>query len=123
MNADAQQLRSILRTDLVAAMKAREPDVVSALRTALAAIDNAEAVAVPDSPEMPLSEHVAGARLGVGSTEAERRILSVDEIRALLRAEIADRTAAADGYDTHAQHDAAGRLRRGSDALGKYLAP
>ncbi|GAA0627276.1 hypothetical protein GCM10009547_33550 [Sporichthya brevicatena] len=45
-------LRARLRADLVAAMKAK-PEVVSALRTTLAAIDNAEAI---------VAAHAAGRR-------------------------------------------------------------
>jgi adenylate kinase len=114
-------LRARLRTDLVAAMKSRRPDAVAALRTAIAAIDNAEAVAGPDRAPETASEHVAGAATGVGSTEAARRALSPGEVRALLRAQVEDRDAEADRYDTHQQHDLAGRLRREADALRQYL--
>ncbi|MFD7278552.1 hypothetical protein ACFV80_16275 [Streptomyces sp. NPDC059862] len=119
---DARVLRSMLRTDLVAAMKARRPDAVAALRTALAVIDNAEAVAAPDRAAHAASEHVAGARSGAGSTEAERRVLSVGEVRALLQAQIGDRANEADRYDTYGRHDAARQLRREADVLRKYLA-
>jgi uncharacterized protein YqeY len=118
---DAQVLRSMLRTDLVAAMKARQPEIVAALRTAIAAIDNAEAVEVPDRTGVVTSKHIAGAQAGVGSTEAKRRALTIDDVRALLQAEIADRTAEADRYDTHGHHEAASRLRHEAEALRKYL--
>ncbi|MFJ8796409.1 hypothetical protein [Streptomyces sp. NPDC102487] len=119
---DAQALRSLLRTDLVAAMKARRTEAVSALRTAIAVIDNAEAVDTPAQASVhTVSEHVAGARTGVGSTEAERRILSLDDVRALLQAQVDDRTSEADRYDTYGQRDAALRLRREADVLRQYL--
>ncbi|MEU8790872.1 hypothetical protein [Streptomyces sp. NPDC048643] len=119
---DAQALRSLLRADLVAAMKARRTEAVTALRTAIAVIDNAEAVEAPAQAAHAVSEHVAGARTGVGSTEAERRVLSVDDVRALLRAQVDDRIGEADRYDTYGQRDAALRLRREADVLGQYLA-
>lgn len=118
-----QELRSALRTDLVTAMKARRPEVVSALRTALAAVDNAEAVAVPDAPVESASEHVAGARVGVGAAETERRTLSVDEVRSLLRAQVQERITEAERYDSHGRSEAAERLRREADALRKYTDP
>lgn len=119
---DTQALRSLLRTDLVAAMKARRTEAVSALRTAIAVIDNAEAVNTPAQASVhTVSEHVAGARTGVGSTEAERRILSLDDVRALLQAQVDDRTGEADRYDTYGQRDAALRLRREADVLRQYL--
>ena len=117
---DVDGLRSLLRQDLVAAMKARRKDVVSALRIALAEIDNAEAVAAADDPGAR-SEHVAGTRVGVGSTEAARRDLSLSDVHALLVAQVADRTTEADGYDALGQHEAASQLRDEAEALRKYL--
>ena len=115
------ELRSALRADLVAAMKARRPEVVSALRTAIAALDNAEAVAVPDTPAESVSEHVAGVSIGVGSTETERRALSVEEVRTLLRSQIEERVTEAERYESLGRSDAAQRLRIEADALRKYL--
>ncbi|WP_372517920.1 hypothetical protein [Solirubrobacter phytolaccae] len=102
-------------------MKARDKETTSALRTALAAIDNAEAVVAPDHVEAPSSEHVAGARAGVGSTEAERRALSLDDVHTLLQAQIDERAQEADRYDALGQADAAVRLRREADALRGYV--
>jgi uncharacterized protein YqeY len=119
---DVQTLRSALRADLVAAMKARQPDAVTALRTAIAAIDNAEAIVVVDDVGGPLaSEHIAGARAGVGSTEAHRRVLSLAEVRAILEAQISERIVEANRYDALAQHDAASRLRREAEVLQRYV--
>jgi uncharacterized protein YqeY len=120
-NEDARALRSMLRSDLVAAMKARQPEVVSALRTAIAAIDNAEAIEVHDSVEVRASRHFAGAQAGVGSTEAARRVLSIGEVRSLLEAQVSDRIAEADRYDALNQRAAASRLRREADVLRRYL--
>jgi uncharacterized protein YqeY len=114
-------VRARLRADLVVAMKAREGEAVSALRTALAAIDNAEAVDVRAEAQVPPSGPIAGAQAGAGSTEMERRMLSVGEVRALLEAEIADRIEAAERYEAGGHHDRADRLRREVDVLSKYV--
>ncbi|HEY7722207.1 MAG TPA: hypothetical protein VIB11_10245 [Pedococcus sp.] len=113
-------LRSRMRADLVAAMKAHRPEVVAALRTAIAALDNAEAVAPAAARTEAASEHLAGTTAGVGSTEAERHRLTLDDVRAVLRAQVAERGADADRYDAHGQHEAAGRLRREAEALARY---
>lgn len=122
---DAQAMRAMLRADLVTAMKSRRTEAVSALRTAIAAIDNAQAVEAPDTPAQTqvTSEHVAGARAGVGSTEAARRALSAGEAIALLQAQVEERTAEADRYDAYGQPDAAARIRLEADALRGYLEP
>jgi uncharacterized protein YqeY len=118
---DPSMLRSLLRADLVAAMKARQREAITALRTAIAAIDNAEAVTAPDRPGPAMNEHVAGAGVGVGSTEAARRVLSVADLRAILREQIAARRDEADRYDRYGEAGAADRLRREADVLKQYL--
>ena len=55
-------VRSRLRSDLTAALKAGDRLAVAALRSALAAIDNAEAVDAGSLPQRATSsEHLAGA--------------------------------------------------------------
>lgn len=115
------EMRARLRADLKAAMKAREPEAVSALRTALAAIDNAEAVPVDGAAGSPTDGPIAGATAGAGSTEAARRELSAGEVRALLAAEIAERVSAAEGYEAGGQREAADRLRREAEVLRRYV--
>lgn len=117
---DAKALRSMLRADLVTAMKSRRPEAVSALRTALAALDNAEAVTLPDREVEATSEHFAGTRTGVGSTEAERRVLSIAEIHALLTQQTQERIVEAHRYEALGEHGAANRLRIEAEALRKY---
>ncbi|SDU69378.1 GatB/YqeY domain-containing protein [Jiangella alkaliphila] len=121
MTSEVQALRDRLRADLTAAMKARRPDVVTALRTALAAVDNAEAVAPSEQPSAATSEHVAGAHTGLGAAEAERRELTAGDVRSILRAQVSERRTEAERYDAHGRHDAADRLRREADALVPYL--
>jgi hypothetical protein len=122
-------MRQRLRAALKVAMKGRDAAAVNALRTALAAIDNAEAVAVPapatgaPAATAPLVEGViAGAAAGVGATEAARRELTEDEVVAIVAAEVAERRAAADEYRTAGQFGRAARLTAEADALAAHLA-
>ena len=71
-------------------MRDRDRDAASALRSAIAAIDNAEAVATDGAPGSTTSRHIAGAAVGVGAAEAPRRELSAPEEAAIVRAELAD---------------------------------
>ena len=81
-----QTLRAALRQGLTTALKPRNSNALAALRTAMAAIDNAEAVPAPVTNSPTTSTHIAGARSGLGSTEATRRELSASELRDILRA-------------------------------------
>ena len=123
MTTDPNQLRTRLRSDLTAAMKARDKDTVAVLRTTLAAFDNAEAIPAPPAGTgaHASSEHVAGASVGLGSAEVDRRVLTLEDLHDVLREQIGERTAAADTYDAHRQADTADRLRREVDLLRTYL--
>jgi len=101
-------------------MKERDRSAVSALRSALGAIDNAEAV---DSPEMsrPGDGPIAGARSGLGVSEVPRRDLSEQEMTEIVRTEIAERSAAADMYESDGHGDRAARLRAEASALARQL--
>lgn len=116
----AQALRSQLRADLLDAMKTKRAQAVAALRTTIAAIDNAEAVEAPDRVTDG-SEHVAGARAGVGSTEATRQALSLEDVRAIVQAEVSERLTEAERYDEHGHQDLAEQLRQQADVLAVYL--
>ena len=115
-------IRAALRHGLTAALKARDSDAVAALRTAMAAIDNAEAVPAPATNSPTTSVHFAGARGGPGSTEAARRQLSASDVRSVLRDQIAEHSRQAERYDTLGRADAAQRLRRQAGTLAPYLA-
>ena len=119
----AQAFRAALRHGLVTALKARDTDALAALRTTIAAIDNAEAVPVPvpDTSRPATSVHIAGSRSGPGSAEAARRQLSASELRDILRAQITEHTREADRYDALGRADAAERLRRQARTLTAYL--
>ena len=119
----AAELRARLQRDLTAAMKERDLDAVAALRTALAAIGNAEAVAAPAAGPAATSEHIAGARSGLRATEAARRELGASDLYAILRGQIAEHTRDADRYGALSQAEAAERLRQQARVLAAYLPP
>ncbi|HWD45875.1 MAG TPA: GatB/YqeY domain-containing protein [Actinomycetota bacterium] len=123
MSDDAGGLRDRLRDGLPAAIKARDGVAVAALRSALAAIENAEAVAPPPgSPTEATHDRLAGTVAGVGAAEAERRALSEAEVEEIARGEVDERRAAADAYERAGRADPARRLRAEADVLGGYLA-
>ena len=116
-----QSLRDRLRWALPAAMKARDRPAVAALRSALAAIDNAEAVEAAETPTGAGTPAFAGTVAGVGAAEAERRRLTRTQMEQILRAEVADREAAASTYEQAGRAEQAQRLRTEARILGSYL--
>lgn len=117
---DPHVLRTTMRTDLTAAMKARNSVAVSALRTTIAAIDNAESV--DDTAQTTLDNtHIAGSTRGLGSAEAVRKVLSPADVRAILRAQIDDRATEAERYETLGQAQAAAKLREEAAVIAGYL--
>jgi hypothetical protein len=102
-------------------MKARQPDAVAALRTAIAAIDNAEAVPAPEARQAATSSHIAGASAGLGAAEAARRALSDSEQRAILRDQVTGYTAEAGRYEALGRPAAAARLQAQARLLSGYL--
>ncbi len=116
-------VRERLRVALRAAMRERDRGAVSALRTTLAAIDNAEAV---DTTARVGPTARAGAiessAVGVGAAEVARRELSEEDIVAIVRAEIAEREQAARQYDVTGNADRAVALRAAADLLAGHLA-
>lgn len=113
-------MRATLRADLTAAIKAKDRVAVSALRSALAAIDDAEAVAA-EPVTGPGSEHVAGAAAGAGSAEVARQQLTTADMRAVVEREHRERVATAREYAELGREDAAARVRAEAGVLARYL--
>ena len=112
-----------LKAGLKTALKNRDRTAVAALRSALAAIANAEAQ--PEREQAPAAEggaHVAGAAIGVGAAEVERRALSAAEQRAIVAGEIRERVEAASQYERLGRDADADRVRREAEVLGGYVA-
>jgi uncharacterized protein len=115
-------MRSRMRQDLTAALKARDQTAVAALKSALAAIDNAEAVADDGTHSRESSSaHIAGATAGAGSSDVPRRMLSEAEMQAIVRGQLEERHEAADLYERLGREDQATRLRREVAVLTRYL--
>ena len=107
-------------------MKARDTVAVSALRSVLAAIANAEAVppAAPSagsSPAVTGDQYVAGSTAGLAATEAGRRELTGEEVAEIVRAEAAERRAAARQYHAAGQAEQAGRLLREAQVIEELV--
>ena len=93
-------VRAQVQADLTAAVKARDSVRIAALRVALGAIANAEAVA---------SDGRVSLTAPAGSTEVARRDLSDDDVRLVVERERAELLGAADERE---------RLGRPGDAVG-----
>jgi uncharacterized protein YqeY len=109
---DADRLRERLRAALRAALKTRDPIATAALRSAVSAINNAEAVDRPHAP---------GPRLGVGAADVRRRELSANDIVEIIRDEVTDRDSAAADYERRGRTKEATRLRAEAATLSSLL--
>src|SRR4051812_32135128 len=97
--------------DMRAAMKERNITTVSTLRTLMALLDNASAVAVT-------SEHVST----VGrSSDVPRRVLTEQDARDLLRNEATSRARAAEEYERGGQATYAAKLRQEVELIHAYV--
>jgi uncharacterized protein len=114
-------LRERLRAALPGAIRNRDAAAVAALRSALAAIENAAAVA-PRGGADGRTEFGLPA-VGLGVTEVARRAQDDAEIERIVRAEIADRHTAADEYERLRHPERAERLRAEAQALVTHLTP
>jgi uncharacterized protein YqeY len=117
---DPDQLRRRLREVLKVALNARDKIAVAALRSALSAIDNAEAVDRSHAPA-PGGGTIGDVRLGVGAGEVARRNLSTQDVIEVIRAEVLDRTIAAAEYERLGRADEASRLRAEATTLLSFL--
>jgi uncharacterized protein YqeY len=104
-------LQNRLRADLTAALRQRDTAAVAALRTALAAIANAEAVPADDTPVLGVN----------GYADVARRNLTIERVVQILQAEAQDRLTAIAEYEQLGQHDQAQRLRNELAVLNRYL--
>ena len=137
-------LRERLRRALPAAMKARDRPAVTALRSALAAIDNAEAFDPDEAAAEGLLDLLepagwepadpadavdaahpgfAGTVAGAGATEVERRSLTPKQVEGIVRAEIETREEAATVLEGVGKHEHAERVRAEAKVLTSFLEP
>jgi uncharacterized protein len=117
-------MRTRLRHDLRAAIKARDRTTTRALRSALSAIENTEATEVIHDPQAATgSEYIAGSTAGLGAAEVERRVLSDSDVHALIQAQVDERLLAAEECERCRHGDLASQLRAEADVLRQYLHP
>jgi len=116
----AQHWRDHLRESLLSARKSRDTASVTAIRSALSAIDNAETPQA-DQTDTRIGGAIAGAVSGVGSTEVARRTLSDGEIRGLIQAEVDERLTAADQYIANGHRQRAADLQAQAAILTQVL--
>lgn len=114
---DPIRLRERLRESLKDALSSRDTIAVSALRSVMSALDNAEAVDESHAPG-PSGAYV---RLGAGAGEVARRVLSAQDVVDVVHAEVEDRAAAAAEYERLGRADEASRLRAEASALESFM--
>lgn len=113
-------LRERLQALLLPAMRAGDKDTVTVVRSALAAIANAEAI--PTSTARPeVSGPVAGAVTGLAATEALRRELTAAEVQEIVESESHERLHAADEAEAGGLGTYAARLRSQAAVLAHLL--
>jgi uncharacterized protein len=112
-----------LRTALSAAMRTRDRPAITALRTALGAVANAEAVAVDPEPAAVTGDGaIAGAVAGLGAADVPRRELTAAAVAAIVRAEVDERRSAAAAYERSGEVERAATLHAEADVLDAVLA-
>ena len=116
---DGAGLRDRMAVALTTAMKGRDRVAVTALRSALARVSNAEAVPVDT---MPAAGAVEEARLGAGAADAPRRELTEADVRLVVGAEVAEHDRAAQHLLAVGRTDDAVRVTAGADVLRALLA-
>lgn len=113
------RLRRRLGESLKVALRERDTIAVAAIRSAMSAVDNAEAV--DRSHAAPPTGVIGDVRLGVGAGEVARRELSEDDVLEIVRAEVGERRIAAAEYERLGRAEHAGRLKAEAAALVSFL--
>ena len=101
MASAEEGLRERLTQDLRAAIKARDRARIAALRTLAAALDNATAVPIEGR----------GVPMPFPTAEVPRKVLTEDDLRAILLREIAERHDAVFAFESHGCFEEALGLR------------
>ena len=110
-----------MRAALTAAMKVRDQMAMSAIRSALVAIDKTEAVDA-GTGQPPDTSPIAGAARSLGGAEVPRSQLSLEDLLMLLRTEVSERRAAAAEYERRGRADQAARVAAEARILAGYAA-
>lgn len=118
---EASAFREALRGDLRAALKSRQSEVISTLRTMIAAIDNAEAVHPGVESPRRADGVIAHSSPGVGSTEASRRELGMADLQAIIGELIRECETSEAVYRSKRRCQEAERLRRRAEFFRAHL--
>lgn len=110
-------LRDRATTGLRAAMRERDRDAMSALRSLLAAFDNGAAV-----PSTARAGAIEESAIGVGAAEVQRRGLDEDALRAIAQREIAEHLDGATLAADHGEQARADRLRQQAEVVRRLVA-
>ena len=114
-------VRVALRQRLSTALRERDKPVAATMRSAIAALENAEAAPAAPGVTPATSRHVAGAAIGVGAAEAERLALDDETESAILRGEVDSLLEAAREYESVGHGDRAVEARTAADALSTVV--
>lgn len=108
-----EQLVASVREDLRAAQLSRDRRAMSLLPEILSIADSAGTIEPRQGVDYT----------GAAATEVPRREVTVTEVRALLRASVAERIEAADAYRDVNEHDRAAQLQAEAAVISGYLDP
>ncbi len=111
------EMKARLRAELRAAMKARNLLEARVIRSLVAALDHAEAPAVPQDQTASVHHEFAHR-----SAEVERLRLTWPQVREVLAAELQEREHAAAKFDRLDKHERAAALREEARVITRYLA-
>jgi uncharacterized protein YqeY len=115
-------LRAALQNRLEVAMRTDDRPTTGVKRSVLAALQNAEAVRVePPDTLVSLSEHVAGAAVGLGAGEAQRHWLSPAEERSVVEREVAELRLSSAAFDEAGRHDKSAELLTAAERVEEVL--
>lgn len=115
-------VRDALQRELTDAMRRRDKPVVDALRSALGALANAEALPVTAPLDTTAgTADFAGATPGLAATEAPRVTLSEQQERQIVTDTAAEFSAHSQRLTRMCRHDEADGARRATDTLEAIL--
>ncbi|WP_338866730.1 hypothetical protein [Myxococcus stipitatus] len=109
--------KAALRAALKEAMRTRDTQATAALRSTMAAIDNAEAPDVSVAPAALKEGVFAGSAGGLGSGEVNRLVLTPDAVQAVVDREIQERRDAVALYTRLGKVDEASAVKAQLEVL------
>lgn len=112
--------KSLLRAKVRVALGAKDKPALTVLRETLAAIENAEATPLTNSPSVDGA--FAGSAGVLGAGEAARLVLSPEAVLGIVERELRERREAASEYARLGRHDEAAALTLRAELLAAIAA-